>query len=223
MTNADQLDQFSRVWLRNAFKAQDLAVLDQACDTKLGAGSRLDLSGSISSVLGSRGPIANALKSLMKEAFPTRIVAFDKTPDHNWSVPWHQDRVIAVAERSDVQGCSNWSHKGNTWHCEPSIDVLEHMLFIRVHLDDDIDGNGAMQIALGSHKQGRVAASDAQHIAERHDIETCVGKRGDILVLKMLTLHRSPPAQSASTRRVLRIDYANKPLPSPLAWPEASQ
>jgi len=41
---------------------------------------------------------------------------------------------------------------------------------------------------------------------------------GDILVLPMLTLHRSRPADTVKNRRVLRIDYARDALPEPLQW-----
>lgn len=40
---------------------------------------------------------------------PTRVVTFDKSETANWGVPWHQDRVIAVQERHDVDGFENWS------------------------------------------------------------------------------------------------------------------
>ena len=34
----------------------------------------------------------------------TRAILFDKTPDSNWKVPWHQDVAIAVAARHDEPG-----------------------------------------------------------------------------------------------------------------------
>jgi hypothetical protein len=39
---------------------------------------------------------------LGKEAFAVRGILFDKTPDANWKVPWHQDVTIAVKERSEI-------------------------------------------------------------------------------------------------------------------------
>src|SRR5262245_12507581 len=36
---------------------------------------------------------------LGKKAFPVRSLFFDKTPDANWKVAWHQDLSIAVKEQ----------------------------------------------------------------------------------------------------------------------------
>ncbi len=123
---------------------------------------------------------------------PTRIVSFNKTAEHNWGVPWHQDRVITAAEKRAAPGFSNWSMKVMGWRCEPPLSVLGQMLFLRLHLNDDLDGNGVMQIALVSHHHERVAASEASTIAEQYESETCIGARGSIPVLKVLTLRRSP-------------------------------
>ena len=41
--------------------------------------------------------IANAFACAPVRA--VRGLLFDKTPDANWHVPWHQDLVVAVAER----------------------------------------------------------------------------------------------------------------------------
>src|SRR3954463_10404316 len=37
-------------------------------------------------------------------AFAVRGLLFDKTPEANWVVPWHQDLTIAVRERTDAPG-----------------------------------------------------------------------------------------------------------------------
>lgn len=41
---------------------------------------------------------------LGESAFPVRGILFDKTPQANWKVPWHQDVTIAVEQRVDVEG-----------------------------------------------------------------------------------------------------------------------
>lgn len=97
-------------------------------------------------------------RRFLPNAKPVRVVVFDKTPQQNWGVPWHQDRVIAVKARHDVPGYHNWSQKCGVWHCEAPSAVLGQMLFLRLHLDPTDAGNGAMEIALGSHRAGAVAA-----------------------------------------------------------------
>ncbi len=183
--------------------------LDQACALGTKAGARL-----------SQGGLAPTLAKLsgLLAANPVRIVAFNKSSGTNWGVPWHQDRVIAVEERREVEGFSNWSQKAGVWHCEPPLNLLEHILFVRVHLDDTDAESGAMEVARGSHKAGKVKAADAAEVAARYPLEVCTAKRGDVLVLKMLTLHRSGVAKQARARREVRVDFASFALPAPLNW-----
>lgn len=212
-----EFETTGRLWLRGALDNAALALLEQAI-TINGPGTRLPLCANLRAVLGPDRPVAKALAPYLPSAFPTRIVTFDKTPAANWGVPWHQDKVIAVNAQMPTPDFTNWSQKGDMWHCEPPQAVLDGMLFLRLHLDDETDESGPMQIALGSHHAGIVPTSEAKAVANRFPLETCLGQRGDILVLKILTLHRSSSATKAVARRVLRVDYANRDLPKPLNW-----
>ena len=159
------------------------------------------------------------MKAFGSNLIPARIVAFNKTDQDNWGLPWHQDRVIAVAERHESPLFRNWSRKAGIWHCEPPASFLEQMFFVRIHLDDIGEEDGAMRIALGSHRVGVVPSAEAQQAAERLPQEPGVARRGDVLVLKMLTLHASSPSSTSNPRRVMRIDYAPSDiLPEPFAW-----
>lgn len=42
---------------------------------------------------------------------PVRAILFDKTETANWSLGWHQDRTVVVAERRDVPGFGPWTVK----------------------------------------------------------------------------------------------------------------
>jgi len=44
-------------------------------------------------------------------AKPVRSILFDKTPESNWYVTWHQDQTIAVNSRIEVPGFGPWSTK----------------------------------------------------------------------------------------------------------------
>lgn len=178
------------------------------------AGQRVEMSETLARCTS----LARAIAKLDPAAKPVRVVAFNKSQDTNWGVPWHQDRVISVAQKHEVDGFKNWALKTGVWHCEPPQDQLETMLFVRVHLDDTDETNDALKIAVGSHSRGIVPAAEAENIAAQFPLETCDAKRGDVLILKMLTCHSSAPSQSTAPRRVLRIDYAPAPLPEPLAW-----
>ena len=155
---------------------------------------------------------------IMARAQPVRIVAFDKNQEENWTLPWHQDRVVALQQRVDVPGFTNWTRKDGIWHAEPPIELLHRMSFARVHLDPATAENGCLQLALGTHKHGKVSASDAEAVALGSLIEDCVAERGDILFAKALILHRSAPSRSSVGRRAIRVDYCAEDLPAPLEW-----
>jgi hypothetical protein len=58
-------------------------------------------------------------------ARPIRSTLFDKTPEANWVVPWHQDTAIPVARRIDgVPGFDVWSIKAGQDYCEALAEVL---------------------------------------------------------------------------------------------------
>lgn len=209
--HAQTFEDTGRVWLRGALSETDLRPLDQACALGAKAGARLSQRG--------LAPTLAKLSGLLS-AKPVRIVAFNKSKGANWGVPWHQDRVVAVQARHEVEGFSNWSQKAGVWHCEPPLAVLERILFVRVHLDDTDADSGAMEIARGSHGAGKVSATEAAEVAVRYPLEACTAKRGDVLLLKMLTLHRSGSATQATSRREVRIDFASFALPTPLNWAE---
>lgn len=154
----------------------------------------------------------------MPGARPVRVVVFNKSEANNWTLPWHQDRVVALDNRAEVGGFVNWTRKAGTWHAEPPIALLEHMLFARVHLDPATLENGCLRLALETHARGKISASDVDAAAEQAVIDDCVAERGDVLFAKALILHRSSSSQTSAPRRAIRIDYCNQALPAPLAW-----
>jgi ectoine hydroxylase-related dioxygenase (phytanoyl-CoA dioxygenase family) len=213
----EQFEAEGRLWLRAAVPEPELARLEALTSVESGPGARLSLSEELVGVL-SGGELAASIAQIQPAAKAVRIVAFKKSAQSNWGVPWHQDRVIAVRQKQSVPGFINWSRKSGIWHCEPPAAFLDGMVFARVHLDPTDESNGAMEVALGSHRHGLVASAEAARTAGQCPSEIGTANRGDVLILKMLTLHRSRPARTAAPRRVLRIDYACSPLPQPLEW-----
>lgn len=147
-----------------------------------------------------------------------RVVGFYKALQQNWSLPWHQDRVIAVDGKHELSYYKNWTYKAEQWHCEAPLNILQNMFFCRLYLDDCNSDSGAMLASLGSHRAGIVMNEDAQSIAQQYPRKTCLAKAGDVLILPMLTLHKSTLAMSDKLRRVIRLDYAAVDLPKPLKW-----
>ncbi|WP_083635162.1 phytanoyl-CoA dioxygenase family protein [Maricaulis sp. W15] len=162
--------------------------------------------------------LCKRIRTIWPKMRPVRMISFNKIADTNWAVPWHQDRVIAVHDRVDINGFKNWSRKDGVWHCEAPESVLARMLFVRLHLDDAAEADGAMEIALDSARHGRVSADNAEAIARSCQTTTPQCAAGDAIVLPMLTLHRSLASRSLRPRRVIRIDFADLEVPGDLNW-----
>lgn len=212
------MDETGREWFRGVLGEAELAALDASVSTNDGPGVRLTLS-----ALGIAG---DALARIASHVAPTaravRVVAFDKRSEVNWSLGWHQDRVIAVQEQTDIDGFTAWTRKSGIWHVEPPLEFLMSMFFLRIHLDDADAENGALEIALGSQRTGRVRSDDAAILAEGGDREMCIARRGDVLAASVLLLHRSGASRISSPRRAIRVDFSTVPLPAPLEWADAS-
>jgi len=150
--------------------------------------------------------------------FVVRSIFFDKTPDANWKVAWHQDLTIAVRQKIEVAGFTAWSVKDGVAHVQPPVEVLEQMLALRLHLDDCGPANGPLQVIPGSHKSGRLNARQISEWRDRQPAEICSVSRGGALLMRPLLLHASSPATEPKHRRVLHLEFAAEPLPCGLQW-----
>jgi len=205
------LEQEGRVWFRRALSAACLAELDSVGSAEGKPGERLP-------ALDGLEELDALAAQLLPGARPVRVIAFNKTESSNWTLPWHQDRVVALRARIETPGFTNWTNKAGIWHAEPPIELMECMIFARVHLDPADAENGCLQLALGTHARGKIAASDAEATAQAAPIENCVAERGDVLFAKALILHRSSPSRTSANRRAIRIDYCAEDLPAALEW-----
>lgn len=184
------------------------------------AGERGALEGSATgAIIAPHGALGRLAASLCGRAMrPVRVVRFDKTAEANWMVPWHQDRTIAIQERQEAQGFGPWSVKAGVHHVEPPVELLERMLTLRLFVDACGEDQGPVEIALGSHRQGRVAAGEVAAVAAARPVLVATGDVADVLAMHPLALHRSAKSRSAARRRVLHVDYAADALPEPLRW-----
>lgn len=182
---------------------------------EIGAGLRLGVTDAIVALgLQSMHPVATAHRPFAK---PVRAVLFDKTARRNWAVPWHQDRTIAVRQRIDVDGFGPWSVKDGVVHVEPPFRLLADMVTLRLHLDDCLDANAPLRVALGSHRS-RTAAANVVEEARSHRQLTCLAKAGDIWAYSTPILHCSERAEVPLRRRVLQVDFCSTALPGGLDW-----
>jgi ectoine hydroxylase-related dioxygenase (phytanoyl-CoA dioxygenase family) len=143
-----------------------------------------------------------------------RGIYFDKSPSANWTLGWHRDLKIPVAERHEVEGFHAWSVKEGVTHVQPPLDILRQMVAVRIHLDDSALDNGPLECVPGSHLDG---FSTEAEFWDNLSVP-CPCPRGGVILMSPLTLHRSRHSTSPHPRRVLHFEIAATRLPAPLMW-----
>ncbi|MFL6229763.1 MAG: phytanoyl-CoA dioxygenase family protein [Pyrinomonadaceae bacterium] len=136
-------------------------------------------------------------------AFVVRALLFDKTPEANWKVAWHQDLSIAVRRRIETDGFGAWSEKAGVTHVQPPAELLRDMLTVRLHLDACDKTNGALKVFPGSHLCGRLGADEIRRWREGARHVECEMAHGGALLMRPLLLHASSPAAKPRHRRVV--------------------
>ena len=154
---------------------------------------------------------------LGNSGFATRAIFFNKTPDTNWALGWHQDSVISVAKKRDTAGFRAWGQKAGVWQVQPSAEVLSGMLALRIHLDDCPADNGALRVIPGSHSHGWLDDEIAEWKRRVSEV-TCSVPSGGIVAMCPMILHASSRSTIPGQRRVIHIEYANCALPNGLKW-----
>lgn len=204
-----------------ALTADDLIQLETACANlpQDQPGLRLSAFPELRPMLGPCGAIGrHAAATLGAQARPVRAILFDKTASRNWSLAWHQDRVIAVREKIETPGFGPWTVKSGLVHVAPPQPLLDRMITLRVHLDPVGEDNAPLLIARGSHRHGRIPEEEIPARVARSTVHACLAERSDIWLYATPILHASEAAHIPTRRRVLQIDYSADELPSPLAW-----
>jgi ectoine hydroxylase-related dioxygenase (phytanoyl-CoA dioxygenase family) len=155
-------------------------------------------------------------------AIVVRGLLFDKSPDANWKVAWHQDLSIAVKNRIEAPGFGPWSEKAGVVHVQPPVRVLEEMLTVRLHLDDCFEDNGPLQVLPGSHRLGLIDPESIARLREEISPVSCTVGVGGVVLMRPLILHASPTASDPDHRRVVHIEYASDDaLPAGIEWHES--
>lgn len=177
----------------------------------------LDLSEVISALASS----PHLLNHLPEGFAPVRCILFDKTPENNWPVAWHQDLTIAVQKKHPAPGYHNWSSKAGVTHVQPPTELLERMITARIHLDDTPAENGALKVIPGTHLSGKLE-NDTIPAHTTGQPHTCACEAGDLLLMKPLILHASDRSTQPAHRRIIHIEYADRTLLHPnLEWHES--
>ncbi|OZG74184.1 hypothetical protein BTA51_03975 [Hahella sp. CCB-MM4] len=155
---------------------------------------------------------------LTEKASVVRVILFDKTPENNWLVSWHQDKTVAVSQRFELKEWGPWSIKDNTHHVQPPASVLNQMVTFRIHLDATDESNGCLKVIPGSHQYGILTQEMTNDISKQHNPISCEADEGSILVMRPHLLHASSKAINPGHRRVLHVEYSDYRLPEGVSW-----
>ncbi len=147
-----------------------------------------------------------------------RAIYFDKSPENNWYVTWHQDQTVSVSERFESAGWGPWSVKADAWHVQPPLDVLDQMVTIRIHLDPATVSNGCLKVIPGSHRLGLINVEQVLEHVSKEKVVYCESPLGGAVVMRPHILHASEKAVSATPRRILHFEYSSYKLPEGASW-----
>jgi ectoine hydroxylase-related dioxygenase (phytanoyl-CoA dioxygenase family) len=163
-------------------------------------------------------PVREVVEAVLgPECFAVRAIFFNKTPDSNWKVVWHQDVTIAVQQRKDVDGFGPWTMKDGVSHVQPPAEVMDGMLAVRLHLDESGPDNGPLRVIAGSHREGRFSGEQIRSRSKTGSV-VCTVPKGGALLMRPLLLHASSACTVPSSRRVIHIEFAAAELPEGLNW-----
>ncbi len=211
------VDEYGFAAVPRCISIETLALLERAVDSHEHGVRNLLTNGTVRSLANSaevRKPVASVLGD---DCFAVRGIFFNKNSRANWKVTWHQDCVIAVRKKVEIEGWGPWSCKAGITHVRPGADVLQQMLAIRLHLDDCGADNGPLRVIPGSDRLGILSDDEVQNWPKDGAV-VCSIHRGDAILMRPLLLHASSPALQPSSRRVIHLEFAAQDLPYGAAW-----
>jgi ectoine hydroxylase-related dioxygenase (phytanoyl-CoA dioxygenase family) len=141
-------------------------------------------------------------------ATPFRATLFDKSPNSNWLVVWHQDTALPLQERSEVTGWGRWSLKQGVTYAHAPAAALCRVLALRVHLDESMARNGPLRVLPGTHTLGVLTDNAIHQLASQIPAVDCLVPAGGVLLMRPLLVHSSSKSFEKMPRRVLHVEYA---------------
>lgn len=188
---------------------QLLLALENSPSRRSRAGIRHLLHHSVVNTLANDPRLLGIAQSVLGyDALPFRATLFDKSPDSNWLITWHQDTALPLREKHEAPGWGPWSVKERVTYAHAPAPALEQVVALRFHLDDSTDENGPLRVIAGTHHKGILTDLEVEAIVSNSKAVTCVAPKGGVIVMRPLIIHASSKSQSEVPRRVLHIEYA---------------
>lgn len=173
---------------------------------------------SIAQVAAQPSVLSIAASLLGKTPRLVRALFFDKRPDRNWFVAWHQDRTVALNCQVDLPGWRSWTKKDGVHHAEPPREVLDRMVTIRLHVDAADQNSGCLWVIPSSQHLGVLATKEVMRVARNSSSYACVVSAGDALIMHPLIVHSSSKSRSLAHRRVVHLEFSSYELPPGVSW-----
>lgn len=85
---------------------------------------------------------------------------------------------------------------------QPTAEVLNRILAVRLHLDQSVPDNGPLRVVPGSHKHGRLSSEQVSAYQKDGSV-VCTVPQGGALLMRPLLLHASSAWAVAMPRRVV--------------------
>lgn len=154
---------------------------------------------------------------LGSSALPFRATLFDKIPDANWLITWHQDTALPLREKVETPGWGPWSEKEGVIYAHAPASALEQVVALRLHLDDSTEANGPLRVLPGTHELGVLSDEEIERHATYQEPVDCLMSKGGVVAMRPLIIHASQKSRSQAPRRILHIEYsATKEFPGGL-------
>jgi ectoine hydroxylase-related dioxygenase (phytanoyl-CoA dioxygenase family) len=165
-------------------------------------------------------PVISSIAETLLGGTPQLIRAlfFDKTPQRNWFVGWHQDRTVTLNRRLEMAGWGLWTEKEGVHHVQPPSEVLDLMVTIRIHVDDADEVGGCLQVIPRSHELGIMTQDAIARAVATSTPHACAAAAGDVVIMRPLILHSSPKSRRHAHRRVVHLEYSSHELPAGISW-----
>lgn len=149
-----------------------------------------------------------------------QAIAFDKTADSNWKVPWHQDLMFPFASSVRTAGYLLPTVKDRIHFAQPPLEVLNELLAVRLHLDDCDACNGPLRVATGTHLLGIIPSDEIPKLAGLYHQTECLASEGEAILMRPLLLHASSQASEPKHRRVVHFVF-HSGAPIAETWAQA--
>jgi ectoine hydroxylase-related dioxygenase (phytanoyl-CoA dioxygenase family) len=214
MTSKPQsIEQHGFAILPNVIAPAEIATLlenlTQIAQRRSRAGARHVLNHRDVAAMADDPRMLSVARSILGETvFAFRATFFDKSPNSNWLIPWHQDTALPLREKRETPGWGPWSVKDGVNYAHAPAAALAQVLALRLHLDDSTSENGPLRVLPGTHTLGVLTDDQVCRLSEECPAIECTVPVGGVLAMRPLIIHASSKSQSQRPRRVLHLEYS---------------